>query len=342
MRYHRLLLASAVSAAVALAAASCAKTETSPSSSSTSTSCSVTLGSTTTSVSAAATSGTIAVTAASTCAWTAVSSASFLTVTSGATGTGNGSVGYSVAANTGAARSASILVNGTAVVFTQSAAAVTAPSGCSVRLDTTNAKANSGGATVNVAVTADSSCGWTASSNASFLTIASGASGSGNGTVSITVAANGGQSRSGTVTIGGQTVTISQDPGVFASFSLFDPAQTTAATTVCQIRSASGAQTTCTLRSTSFTSGANPITTYTWTVQYTYVTVKVTNATGAASSVTFSDTCGLAGGGATDSGAMQPLSVTLTVTDSLGNTATAQSGSGSQPPLFVQLFNCGL
>jgi len=36
----------------------------------------------------------------------------------------------------------------------------------------------------------------------------------------------------------------------------------------------------------------------------------------------------------------QPLSISLTVTDNQGNTATAVSGTGSQPPLFIRLFTC--
>ena len=32
---------------------------------------------------------------------------------------------------------------------------------------------------------------------------------------------------------------------------------------------------------------------------------------------------------------------TITGTDSAGNTATATAGAGSQPALFLRLFNCG-
>jgi hypothetical protein len=144
------------------------------------------------------------------------------------------------------------------------------------------------------------------------------------------------------VTIGGQTVTVSQDGGIIGSFSLFDPSQTGGPTNVCQFRSTSGAPTTCTLQSTSFTAGAAPIVNYAWTVQYTYGTVKVTSVSGSSPTLSFTDTCGVANAGATDDGALQPLAVTLTVTDSLGNTSTATSGTGSQAPLFVQLFNCGI
>jgi hypothetical protein len=69
--------------------------------------------------------------------------------------------------------------------------------------------------------------------------------------------------------------------------------------------------------------------------------VKVTTSTSSISSLPITDTCGLANGGTTDDGALNPLDVTLTVTDNAGNTATAKAGAGSQPALFVQLFNCG-
>jgi len=337
MRYSRLLMAAFLSAVVALVATACSKSAASPSASSDA--CAVTLGAVTTDVAAAGTSGTIPVTTASTCAWTAASSATFLTISSGASGTGNGSVAYTVAANTGAARSASISVNGSVVNFTQGAATLQAPGGCAVTLSATSVKINSGGGTATIGVTAASNCGWTAVSNASFLTAQ--ATASGNGNVVITATANTGAARTGTVTIGGQTVTVTQDPGLFAGFNLFDPGQTAGATNVCQFRSLSGAQTTCTLQSTSFSSGAIAITSYAWTLQYTYATVKVINATSSTSTLNFSDTCGVANGGATDEGVLQPLDVTLTITDSNGNTATAKSGSGTQPALFVQLFNCG-
>jgi hypothetical protein len=42
------------------------------------------------------------VTAGSTCDWTASSNAAWITVTSGASGSGNGTVSYSLTANTGA------------------------------------------------------------------------------------------------------------------------------------------------------------------------------------------------------------------------------------------------
>ncbi|MDQ5985109.1 MAG: hypothetical protein CSYNP_00813 [Syntrophus sp. SKADARSKE-3] len=66
-------------------------------------------------------------------------------------------------------------------------------------------------ATGNVAVTCSSSnCTWTAASNYSWLTITSGSSGTGNGTVAYSVATNNTASRTGTISIVGQTATITQ------------------------------------------------------------------------------------------------------------------------------------
>jgi hypothetical protein len=77
-------------------------------------------------------------------------------------------------------------------------------------------------------------------------------------------------------------------------------------------------------------------------VQYTYVDAKLLQATTTVPTFSFTETCGQANGGATDTGALQPIDVQLVVTDSLGNTATANSGTGGLPALQLQLFNCGL
>ena len=82
---------------------------------------------------------------------------------------------------------------------------------CSFSISPTSASAAAAGGTGSVSVTAGAGCNWTAVSNSSFITITSGASGSGNGSVGYSVAANGGTaSRSGTLTIAGQTFTLSQ------------------------------------------------------------------------------------------------------------------------------------
>jgi hypothetical protein len=70
-----------------------------------------------------------------------------------------------------------------------------------------------------VSVTAPASCTWTASSNADWLTITSGGSGSGNGTVNYSVATNtSGSSRTGVSRIGPPMFTVTQ-AGAMASLS---------------------------------------------------------------------------------------------------------------------------
>ncbi|MCM3871930.1 MAG: DUF4214 domain-containing protein [Pyrinomonadaceae bacterium] len=76
-----------------------------------------------TNVNATAVGGTGSVSVTSGCAWTAVSNAVWITVTSGSTGSGNGTVGYSVAANTGAARIGTITIAGQ--IFTVNQAGTT-------------------------------------------------------------------------------------------------------------------------------------------------------------------------------------------------------------------------
>jgi hypothetical protein len=82
---------------------------------------------------------------------------------------------------------------------------------CTFSISPTSASFAAGGGFGSVSVTAGAGCAWTAVSNASFITITAGASGSGNGTVSYSVATNAGfSSRTGTMTIAGQTFTVTQ------------------------------------------------------------------------------------------------------------------------------------
>jgi hypothetical protein len=82
---------------------------------------------------------------------------------------------------------------------------------CTFSISPTSASQPAGGGTGSVAVTAGAGCTWSAVSNATFITVTAGSSGSGNGTVSYSVAANTATtSRTGTITIAGQTFNVSQ------------------------------------------------------------------------------------------------------------------------------------
>ncbi len=162
---------------------------------------------------AAGGSGSFNLTTTSACDWQAVRSDSWITVTGGASGTGNGTVSFSVAANSGAARTGTITVGGRLFTITQA-------SSCTYQLSHFSAGYPAGGTNFDgLSLTAGSGCPWMATSNANWITITSGSSGSGNGSVTWSVAANTGPARQGTLTVAGITFTINQAAGCTFSLS---------------------------------------------------------------------------------------------------------------------------
>ena len=81
----------------------------------------------------------------------------------------------------------------------------------SVSPTSVNVRAIGEPATFTVTVTQGSNCSWTSVSNSSFITVTSGGTGTGNGTVVIAVAANNDVFRSGSMTIAGRTIAVTQD-----------------------------------------------------------------------------------------------------------------------------------
>lgn len=175
------------------------------------------------------------------CAWSASSSATFVSVMGAASGTGDGSVRFAVQANTGQARQGSVLVANRALTINQSAPAAPPPPepgppapapptppppppGCAFSLSPAQNLVQPPGGTLTVTVTQTqgTNCAWTATSNASFITITSGASGTGNGFVVLSVASNPGSQRNGTVSIGGHTFTVFQETSCVLQLSGFN------------------------------------------------------------------------------------------------------------------------
>ena len=159
--------------------------------------------------------GTVSVTSLTGCAWTAVSNVSWLTITSGGSGSGNGQVGYWVAANGAtSSRTGTLTIAGRTFTVNQGGAS------CTYSISPTSVNAGSTGGTGTLSVTSLAGCAWTAASNVSWVTITSGSSGSGNGQVGYSVAANTGTSaRTGTLTAAGRTFTITQN-GASCSYSI--------------------------------------------------------------------------------------------------------------------------
>lgn len=159
-------------------------------------------------IAAAGAATTISITAPPGCSWNAFvesgSASNYLFVTP-SIGVGNGSVALNIATNpTNAIRVGNVFVSGQMYPFWQQI-------GCAYSLDTTSATVPSGGGGGSVSVTAPSgNCSWRATTDASWITITSGVSGSGSGTVNYLVAPNAGGTRSATMIVAGLIFTISQ------------------------------------------------------------------------------------------------------------------------------------
>jgi hypothetical protein len=188
-------------------------------------SCSYTLGTTTQSAAATQGSYSVAVTTTTGCTWTASTSTSWITIASGASGTGNGTVSYSVAANTGTARSGTLTVAGQTVTVNQAATGGGTTPGCNYYVSPLSqnqpASVTSGNITGLILVNTSTGCSWTAVSNNTWLTIVGGTSGNGTGAVSYQVSPNtSSAARTGTMTIAAQTVTVVQAAGTACAYSI--------------------------------------------------------------------------------------------------------------------------
>lgn len=159
------------------------------------------------SIAAAGGSGSVAIGTASGCAWAATSNDSWLTLTAARSGNGDGVVAYSVSANSGVARLGTVSIGDQTFVVTQQAPS--APS-CQYSIQPTSHSMTAAGGTDGVAITADPGCSWTAASSVSWLAVVGVGTGVGNGAVTISASPNTGNTRVGTMTIAGQTLTVTQ------------------------------------------------------------------------------------------------------------------------------------
>lgn len=144
------------------------------------------------------------VVAPSGCKWTPKASATWITVGSHG-GPGVGPLAIEVAANTGKARTGSVTIGKDKITITQAA------SGCSYTLSSNGLSFPQTGGPQSVGVTAGSGCEWVVSGLPEWLTVTSGGSGTGNGTVTLNAASNPFPgSRGGSAMIGNSAVGASQ------------------------------------------------------------------------------------------------------------------------------------
>jgi len=169
--------------------------------------CTYTLSASSLSFGASGGSNSVTVSTASHCAWTAASDRGWMTIASGASGTGNGAVSVNVTANsTDAVRTGTLTIAGQSVSVREDA-----PERCTIEISPSSASFNKDGASSSFAVTAAAHCLWSATSNAGWIGVTAGSPGTGNGTVSFSVERNRDVSpRSGTIAVGERTFTVNQ------------------------------------------------------------------------------------------------------------------------------------
>jgi hypothetical protein len=155
------------------------------------------------------------------CTWTATANVSWLSVISGASGTGAGIVGYRVEPNpTSSWRTGTLTIGGERFSVSQSGTS------CTFTLGSTSQSMPAAGGAGAVSIDTGSTCFSSSSSQASWITITSGASGSGPRTVGFSVAPNPDTvDRVGTLTIAGQPFTVTQAAGAGCSYAVAPTSQ---------------------------------------------------------------------------------------------------------------------
>ena len=151
------------------------------------------------------------------CAWTITGLPAWISASANS-GSGSAGVTLTVAANPGAARSATFTAAGTAVTLSQAAGGAA----CVYSISPASQTFNRTGGTAAIAVTTAAGCPWTAASPVNWVTISSGAAGAGNGFVNYQVLTNTtGVPRSTPITVAGLAFTVEQlGPGLVSAGSM--------------------------------------------------------------------------------------------------------------------------
>jgi len=167
--------------------------------------CQIGVTSSPSSFSAAGGSATLTVTTTPDCTWTVATDSSWISINTQLNGQGAATVAFSVSANPSPSqRSGTITVGSTQLQLSQ----VGAP--CRFTLARSSNSIGQSGGQLSVGVSTATGCAWTASTGDAWITISTGRSGNGSGTVVLSVAANPAGARVGRVNIGGETFTVTQ------------------------------------------------------------------------------------------------------------------------------------
>lgn len=171
--------------------------------------CTFSVTPTTINVPASGSSGNIDVVTGSGCSWGAYESLDWASLTNGVTRSGNGSVGYTVAANPGAQPRSGTLTVATRTVTVNQAGTASGP--CATSVNPAATTIDAAGGVRAFYVTASAGCTWTVSAGCNWLPVPAGSGASGSGLFTLSVPPNGSAAtRSCVLQSGGQTATITQ------------------------------------------------------------------------------------------------------------------------------------
>jgi hypothetical protein len=171
------------------------------------------------------TTGTIALTAPTSCAWTISGAPAWINFPSGYAGTGSATLTYQTGSNNGLAQSATLTIAGAKLTMSQAQSACYPDTTIS---STSSPTFGASGGSFTVTVTAQSSCSWTAWNFPAWITVSTPLPQTASGTLTYTVAANSGASRSASIVIAGVAYTVSQSAGaVVCTATLSSPASPT-------------------------------------------------------------------------------------------------------------------
>ena len=166
------------------------------------------LSTTTLTIIAAGEVRTVTVSIGAACDWRVEGLPTWLTLSGSADRKGNGTVTLTAAPNTATSeRRATFTIAGIEVTATQAGV-----SPCTYTVSPTAISVGAAGGTQTVSVTTDATCTWTAESQVNWVSVTQGATGKGNGTVTLNVQpSQESAARQGKVVIAGRTVTLTQD-----------------------------------------------------------------------------------------------------------------------------------
>jgi poly(beta-D-mannuronate) lyase len=147
--------------------------------------------------------GAVTLSTSGNCLWDTVNTKSWIHIISGDTGFGSSNITYAVDANSGGLRSGTVLLGGEPFTVIQAA--------CSYAIQPTTRSHSNLSETGSIALTAGGACPWTASTPNSWITVLSGPTNSGNGTIIYKVSANSTYAdRTGVISAGGQAFAVLQ------------------------------------------------------------------------------------------------------------------------------------